>query len=79
MVDDAGHFVGRITIDDAVDAIIENAEEAVLAPADPLEDEYTFHLCACLFGGVPSGLVTISFQQSWLRRYFTCSGRPLSK
>ena len=60
MVDDAGHLIGPMTIDDAVDAIIENAEEAVLAPAGLLADEDTFHLCACLFDGVPSGWASIS-------------------
>lgn len=42
VVDDAGHLVGRITIDDVVDVIIEDAEEAVLAPAGLLVDEDTF-------------------------------------
>ena len=42
VVDDGGHLVGRITIDDVVDVIIEDAEEAVLAPAGLLVDEDTF-------------------------------------
>jgi magnesium transporter len=42
VVDDVGHLVGRITIDDVVDVIIEDAEEAVLAPAGLLVDEDTF-------------------------------------
>ena len=41
VVDDAGHLVGRITIDDVVDVIIEDAEEAVLAPAGLLVDKDT--------------------------------------
>lgn len=42
VVDDVGHLVGRITIDDVVDVIIEDAEEAVLAPAGLLVDKDTF-------------------------------------
>lgn len=42
VVDDAGHLLGRITIDDVVDVIIEDAEEAVLGPAGLLVDEDTF-------------------------------------
>ena len=42
VIDDAGCLVGRITIDDVVDVIIEDAEEAVLGPAGLLVDEDTF-------------------------------------
>ena len=42
VVDDADCLVGRITIDDVVDVIIEDAEEAVLGPAGLLVDEDTF-------------------------------------
>ena len=39
---DDGFLLGRITIDDVVDVIIEDAEEAVLAPAGLVVDEDTF-------------------------------------
>ena len=40
VVDDQGKVIGRITIDDVVDVIIEDAEEAVLAPAGlDIEDD----------------------------------------
>ncbi len=42
VVDDNGCLVGRITIDDVVDVIIEDAEEALLAPAGLVVDEDTF-------------------------------------
>ncbi len=42
VVDDDGRLVGRITIDDVVDVIIEDAEEAVLGPAGLDVDEDTF-------------------------------------
>lgn len=42
VVDTEGHLLGRITIDDVVDVIIEDAEEALLAPAGLLVDEDTF-------------------------------------
>ena len=42
VVDDGGHLLGRITIDDVVDVIIEDAEEAVLGPAGLDVDEDTF-------------------------------------
>ena len=42
VVDDAGRLLGRITIDDVVDVIIEDAEEAVLGPAGLEVDEDTF-------------------------------------
>ena len=42
VVDDDGFLLGRITIDDVVDVIIEDAEEAVLAPAGLVVDEDTF-------------------------------------
>ena len=42
VVDDDGRLLGRITIDDVVDVIIEDAEEAVLGPADLDVDEDTF-------------------------------------
>jgi magnesium transporter len=42
VVDDRGHLLGRITIDDVVDVIIEDAEEAVLGPAGLDVDEDTF-------------------------------------
>ena len=42
MIDDDGFLVGRITIDDVVDVIIEDAEEAVLAQAGLDVDEDTF-------------------------------------
>ena len=42
VVDDAGFLLGRITIDDVVDVIIEDAEEALLAPAGLVVDEDTF-------------------------------------
>jgi magnesium transporter len=42
VVDDDGCLVGRITIDDVVDVIIEDAEEALLAPAGLVVDEDTF-------------------------------------
>ena len=42
VVDDSGKLLGRITIDDVVDVIIEDAEEAVLAPAGLVVDEDTF-------------------------------------
>ena len=42
VVDDDGFLLGRITIDEVVDVIIEDAEEAVLAPAGLVVDEDTF-------------------------------------
>ena len=42
VVDDDGRLLGRITIDDVVDVIIEDAEEAVLGPAGLDVDEDTF-------------------------------------
>ncbi len=42
VVDDDGRLLGRITIDDVVDVIIEDAEEAVLGPAGLDVDENTF-------------------------------------
>jgi len=42
VIDDEGLLVGRITIDDVVDVIIEDAEEAVLAQAGLDVDEDTF-------------------------------------
>ena len=42
VVDDEGRLLGRITIDDVVDVIIEDAEEAVLGPAGLDVDEDTF-------------------------------------
>jgi magnesium transporter len=42
VIDDNGCLVGRITIDDVVDVIIEDAEEALLAPAGLVVDEDTF-------------------------------------
>ena len=54
-----------------MDVIIVGAEEAVIALAGLLADEDIFaplHLCAGLFDGVPSGLASISLQQSWLGR-----------
>ena len=42
VVDDQGRLVGRITIDDVVDVIIEDADEAVLARAGLELDEDTF-------------------------------------
>ncbi|MEC7560775.1 MAG: magnesium transporter [Pseudomonadota bacterium] len=42
VVDDYGRLLGRITIDDVVDVIIEDAEEAVLGPAGLDADEDTF-------------------------------------
>ncbi|MEM7096859.1 MAG: magnesium transporter [Pseudomonadota bacterium] len=42
VVDDEGRLVGRITIDDVVDVIIEDADEAVLARAGLDVDEDTF-------------------------------------
>ena len=42
VVDDLGQLRGRITIDDVVDVIIEDAEEAVLGPAGLDVDEDTF-------------------------------------
>ena len=42
VVDDQGQLRGRITIDDVVDVIIEDAEEAVLGPAGLDVDEDTF-------------------------------------
>ena len=42
MVDDAGHLLGSVTIDDEVDGIFEDAEEAVVGPAGLLEDQDTF-------------------------------------
>ena len=42
VVDDDGFLLGRITIDDVVDVIIEDAEEALLAPAGLVVDEDTF-------------------------------------
>ena len=42
VVDDDGRLLGRITIDDVVDVIIEDAEEAVLGPAGLDVDEGTF-------------------------------------
>lgn len=42
VVDDSGKLLGRITIDDVVDVIIEDADEAVLAPAGLDLEEDTF-------------------------------------
>jgi len=42
VVDDAGKLVGRITIDDVVDVIIEDADETILARAGLDLDEDTF-------------------------------------
>ena len=42
VVDDDGRLLGRITIDDVVDVIIEDAEEAVLGPAGLDVDEDIF-------------------------------------
>ena len=42
VVDDDGQLLGRITIDDVVDVIIEDADEAVLAKAGLDADEDTF-------------------------------------
>ena len=42
VVDEAGKLLGRITIDDVVDVIIEDAAEAVLAPAGLDVDDDTF-------------------------------------
>ena len=42
VVGDNGFLLGRITIDDVVDVIIEDAEEALLAPAGLVVDEDTF-------------------------------------
>ncbi|MEE6248429.1 MAG: CBS domain-containing protein [Pseudomonadota bacterium] len=42
VVDDDGRLLGRITIDDVVDVIIEDAEEAVLGPTGLDVDEDTF-------------------------------------
>jgi magnesium transporter len=42
VVDDLGRVVGRITIDDVVDVIVADAEEALLAPAGLDLDEDTF-------------------------------------
>jgi magnesium transporter len=42
VVDDNDFLLGRITIDDVVDVIIEDAEEALLAPAGLVVDEDTF-------------------------------------
>ena len=42
VIDDDGFLLGRITIDDVVDVIIEDAEEASLAPAGLVVDEDTF-------------------------------------
>ena len=42
VVDEQGKLLGRITIDDVVDVIIEDATEAVLAPAGLDVDEDTF-------------------------------------
>ena len=42
VVDDERRLLGRITIDDVVDVIIEDAEEAVLGPAGLDDDEDTF-------------------------------------
>jgi magnesium transporter len=42
VVDDTGKLLGRITIDDVVDVIIEDADEAVLAPAGLDLEEDTF-------------------------------------
>ena len=41
VVDDDGFLLGRITIDDVVDVIIEDAEEVALAPAGLVVDEDT--------------------------------------
>ena len=46
VVDDDGRLLGRITIDDVVDVIIEDAEEAVLGPAGLDVDEDTLPQCA---------------------------------
>ena len=45
VVEDGGHLLGRITIDDVVDVIIEDAEEAVLGPAGLDVDEDTLLQC----------------------------------
>lgn len=42
VIDDEGKLVGRITIDDVVDVIIEDASEAVLGPAGLDVDDDTF-------------------------------------
>ena len=42
VVDEAGRLIGRITIDDVVDVIIEDADEALLAPAGLDTDDDTF-------------------------------------
>ena len=42
VVDHDGHVVGRITIDDVVDVIVSDAEEALLAPAGLDMEEDTF-------------------------------------
>jgi len=42
VVDDRGQVLGRITIDDVVDVILEDADEAMLAPAGLDTDEDTF-------------------------------------
>ena len=42
VIDTEGHLLGRITIDDVVDVIIEDADEAVLARAGLEMDEDTF-------------------------------------
>jgi magnesium transporter len=42
VVDDQGKLIGRITIDDVVDVIMEDADEAVLAPAGLDTEDDTF-------------------------------------
>lgn len=42
VVDDKGKLIGRITVDDVVDVILEEAEHSVLAPAGLREDEDLF-------------------------------------
>jgi magnesium transporter len=42
VVDDKGKLIGRITVDDVVDVILEEAEHSVLAPAGLKEDEDLF-------------------------------------
>jgi magnesium transporter len=42
VVDDQGRLLGRITVDDVVDVILEDAEEALLAPAGLDTDDDTF-------------------------------------
>lgn len=42
VVDDANHLIGRITIDDVVDVILEEADHSMLAPVGLTEDEDVF-------------------------------------